>query len=103
LRQRWRGDSGRPNPLPIDTAPIKPGEEFGPCLPWGPEVANYPQDTCWVIGRWNGEKWCDQEGPVFNPTHWSPLPRSGPLTEEQERKFRKIREEDAERLREDAA
>jgi hypothetical protein len=67
------------DPLPIDTAPIEPGKEFGPCLSWQYEAANFPEDTCWVIG-WDGEEWWDQDFTKCHPTLWRPLPAPGPQT-----------------------
>ena len=58
----------------IDTAPVRLGEEFGPCLLRVPRVSNYSQQTPWLIGCWDGNAWADLEGPIVHPTHWAPLP-----------------------------
>ena len=42
-------------------------------------------DIRWVIGRWDGEEWWDQNFENCHPTHWHRLPGSRPLTEEQKR------------------
>jgi hypothetical protein len=66
----------------IDTAPVRSGEEFGPCLLLAPGEANYSQLTAWLIGRWDGNAWADLEGPIVHPTHWAPLPDSAPVPAE---------------------
>jgi hypothetical protein len=68
------------DPLPIDTAPIKSGEEFR-CLLWAPPWqvgANVP--PYWHLGRWSGGSWCDDQCGIIFPTHWHPLPKPGPIT-----------------------
>jgi hypothetical protein len=42
-------------------------------------------DIRWVIGRWDGEEWWDQNFENCHPTHWHRRPGSRPLTEEQKR------------------
>ena len=65
-----------PDAFPIDTAPVKPGRRFGPCLlyPWSDRWDPKPR---WTLGRWEGGNWCDQPqgGFIFRPTYWCPLPK----------------------------
>jgi hypothetical protein len=91
----------RSAPLPIDTAPINSGEEFGPCLLWEPDAANYPQEICWMIGSWNGEEWLSQDGDDCHPMHWYPLPAPGPLTDEQKRRIEELTAEGHRNMKED--
>lgn len=39
---------------------IKEGREFGPLALW--------DGAGWVIGRWDGEAWCDSEGFLLTPS-----------------------------------
>jgi hypothetical protein len=55
--------------LPIDMAPIKPGEYFEPCL-----LTPGAGDE-WTTGRWNGWEWADDDGNVLTPTAFALLPR----------------------------
>ena len=32
----------------------------------------------WVVGRWNGYEWCDEEGLRMAPIAFSPLPPDPP-------------------------
>ena len=59
----------------IDTAPIRQGFEWGPCLL---APAPDPHDSEWTIGRWNGGQWIDGNGFPFSPAVYMLLP---PLTE----------------------
>jgi hypothetical protein len=59
---------------PIDSAPVKAGEEFGPCLLLAPSASFDPPLTPWIMGGWDGENWYDLDGPIVHPTHWAPLP-----------------------------
>jgi len=54
---KWIGEM-----LPIETAPIEKGMDFGPCL-LGP--AETGDD--WIVGWWNGSEWKDSNGFVFVP------------------------------------
>jgi len=68
-------DSPGSGASPIATAPIAANREFGPCLLWPTATG----EERWVIGRWNGEEWCDDDCWVFAPTLWAPLPLPGNL------------------------
>jgi hypothetical protein len=57
--------------LPIASAPVKPGEYFGPCL-LTPGV-----DNVWTTGRWNGDGWFSDEGFPLKPTAFALLPVAG--------------------------
>jgi hypothetical protein len=52
---------------PIGSAPVKPGEYFGPCL-LSPGL-----DNEWTIGRWNGDGWFSDDGFPLSPTVWALL------------------------------
>lgn len=57
---------------------VYPGSPYGPLLLW-PGADERPR---WVIGRWTGEQWCDEDGQVFTPTAWSSLPPPAWLQDE---------------------
>lgn len=57
---------------PISTAPIRPGEYFGPCLLFG-RTLGYG-DERYAAGGWDGEDWI-VFGVIFEPTHYVLLPR----------------------------
>lgn len=57
---------------PIDTAPIRLGESFGPCLFFGRTVDEYGEER-YAVGVWDGEDWI-VAGVIFNPTHYQLLP-----------------------------
>lgn len=63
-----------------DAFALPPGTElgvpFGPLLLW-PGPYTRPQ---WVIGRWTGEQWCDEDDVLFTPTAWAALPPIPTLT-----------------------
>jgi hypothetical protein len=67
--------AGKIPPLLIASAAVAPGQPFGPCLIW-PGPPRYP--PAWVIGRWNGDEWCDEDGWLCYPDYWSPLPVDQP-------------------------
>jgi hypothetical protein len=54
--------------FPIEDAPIKPGEIFGPCVlaPAG--------DDLWTVGQWNGAGWFGTDGLPRTPKIWAKLP-----------------------------
>ncbi len=54
----------------MQKAPVKEGKEFGPCLLW-PSATG---DRRWIIGRWTGTEWCDEEGWTFRPLAYALLP-----------------------------
>jgi hypothetical protein len=54
--------------LPIDAAPVKPGETFGPCL------LTPGLDDEWTIGRWSEIGWYSDDGLPIRPTHFALLP-----------------------------
>lgn len=53
----------------IATAPVKPGEEFGPCL-----LTNEFGD--WFIGCWSGKGWFDAHCLPCEPVLWALLPKT---------------------------
>ena len=57
MNGKWIGEM-----LPIETAPIEQGIDFGPCL-LGP--AETGDD--WIVGWWNGAEWKDSNGFAFAP------------------------------------
>ena len=60
---------------PIATAPVRAGEDFGPCV-LAPGI-----DYDFTIGSWSGdaEAWFEQgSGEQLDPEHWRLLP---PLTD----------------------
>jgi hypothetical protein len=60
--------------FPIATVPIAAGQELDPLLLW-PGPAHYPGAPQWVFGRYTAEgEWCDDQGSLFEPTYWAPLP-----------------------------
>jgi hypothetical protein len=52
----------------IASAPTKPGHSFGPCLLY-PGV-----DNDWVVGRFNGDGWYDQDDYPIDPEFFALLP-----------------------------
>lgn len=63
--------------IPIEAAPIRPNERFGPCLLLGQNVdvgGELNEGERWAVGRWNGQEWA-VGGVVFVPTHYALLPR----------------------------
>jgi hypothetical protein len=52
----------------IDEAPVRPGENFGPCL-LGPGG-----NSDWVTGYWNGTGWYGDDGIALSPQWWALLP-----------------------------
>jgi hypothetical protein len=56
----------------IESAPVRSGEAFGPCL-LGPG-----SEAEWVIGHWDGHHWHDDDGTAVSPVVWALLP---PLAE----------------------
>lgn len=53
----------------IDTAPIKPGEPFGPCL-LSPGI-----NRRWTTGGWDGDGWFTDDGDVeLQPRQYALLP-----------------------------
>jgi hypothetical protein len=55
--------------LPIGSAPVKPGEHFGPCL-LAPGL-----DDEWTVGRWVENGWYSNDGLPLKPTVWALLPQ----------------------------
>jgi hypothetical protein len=53
---------------PIENAPVKQGEIFGPCL-LGPG-----NNSDWVTGWWNGHGWFADDGTLVRPRWWALLP-----------------------------
>ena len=56
---------------PIGSAPVRTGENFGPCL-LGPGC-----DTEWVVGHWDGHGWYCNDGSAVSPVVWALLPPIG--------------------------
>jgi hypothetical protein len=56
---------------PIESAPVRSGRNFGPCL-LGPGA-----DGEWVIGHWDGNGWYCGDGSAVSPIVWAPLPSLG--------------------------
>ena len=54
---------------PIAYAPVKPGEEFGPCL-----LSPLDKHHEWTVGHWDGEHWYCDDGLRMKPTHFALLP-----------------------------
>lgn len=54
----------------ISEAPVRQGEEYGPCLLGHDEDPHYE----WSLGRWNGEGWFDSDGARLRPVVWCRLP-----------------------------
>lgn len=69
---------------PIASAPVRTGNAYGPCLLW-PSATGTPR---WVIGRWYGEGWCDDEGWVYAPKYFAPLPETPPAEQSGQRGVR---------------
>lgn len=59
---------GRVNVYPIDAAPVREGEPWGPCL-LAPGL-----DLPWTIGEWDGEAWCEAMGFRIKPRFYGELP-----------------------------
>jgi hypothetical protein len=55
----------------IESAPVRPGKSFGPCL-LGPG-----SDAEWVIGHWDGQGWYCDDGSAVSPIVWALLPPIG--------------------------
>lgn len=71
---------------PIATAPVKPGEYFGPVLLFEARAAQKGEveralHTGWTLGRWEGEGWGDLDMALISPTHWCPLGGSAAFAE----------------------
>jgi len=64
-----------PKSQPIAEAPIRDGEGFGPVLLF----VRDGRLVGWVVGRWNGYEWCDEEGLTIAPIAFSPLPPDPPI------------------------
>jgi hypothetical protein len=73
-RRRAKRPPPPPDAFPIATAPVKPGRRFGPCLLW-PWSDRWDPRPRWTLGQFEGGNWCQQEGFIFRPTHWCPLPK----------------------------
>ena len=64
------------DPIPMNLAPIGPGERFGPCLLYARGYSNSAM-TNWFVGSWDGEDWY-QLGTgliVSEPIAWRPMPK----------------------------
>jgi hypothetical protein len=49
--------------------PATPGGSFRSLLLWP------SNGDGWILGRWDGENWCDDEGLIISPPKaWAPLP-----------------------------
>ncbi len=59
----------------IDSAPIKQGQPFGPCL-LAPGI-----DGDWTVGEWDGEGWFSETGSKLAPLLWALLPPLSVLLE----------------------
>jgi hypothetical protein len=60
----------------IETAPIEPGETFGPCLLYVPDETDHGL-TNWWVGAYDGECWYTFAGDlIVTPTHWAKLPET---------------------------
>lgn len=59
--------------FPISTAPIRYGQQFGPCLLL---AVAYGLPERWYLGNWDGDagEWCEENGLVVSPRKWCPLP-----------------------------
>lgn len=47
----------------IEAAPVRPGEPFGPCL-------LFTHEHGFVLGRWDGEAWADENCRLVRPERW---------------------------------
>jgi len=63
----------------IETAPIKLGEPFGPCLLLADSSDDEPKVERWYIGGWDGVVWYEREtGDGIQPRQWCELPAVAP-------------------------
>ena len=58
----------------IDSAPVQPGQPFGPCL-----LAPSIDGSEWTVGEWDGEGWCSDTGSKLTPLFWALLPQLSSL------------------------
>lgn len=58
---------------PVESAPVRPGQGFGPCL-----LGAGPNGE-WAIGHWDGYGWYNNEGTAISPIVWAPLPPIGEI------------------------
>ncbi|MGD9617073.1 MAG: hypothetical protein AB7H90_18890 [Alphaproteobacteria bacterium] len=56
---------------PIDSAPVRSGKSFGPCL------LGLGGDAEWAIGCWDGHGWYCDDGSAVSPLVWALLPPIG--------------------------
>ena len=59
-------------PLPIEQAPVKEGEHYGPCL-----LTPGLDGNDWVVGEWDGYGWFTLDGDreIFPDGYWDLPPR----------------------------
>lgn len=52
--------------LPVAHAPVRGGQEFGPCI--------LDVGECWLMGYWNGEGWYAYDGDPVAPYRYGLMP-----------------------------